>query len=439
MSGSIENVPAMKLDVGQTVGGYEFLELLDSSPTGVTFKVRNVLVQRLELLKVLPKELQEDSKRVDRFLREVNIRARLTHPNIVGFYNAMPIEDQLVMTTELVEGPTLEEVMGRGAIALKESVDYVCQALSALVYAHAQGVVHRDIRPSSMIITASGKLKLGDLGLAKMYADPQLTQPGTVLGTVYYTAPEQVKGKTDLDERVDIYSMGVVLYELLIGQKPFASKSHFEVMQAHVQTPPTPPNELRDTLSGDLSDLVIKALAKEPEGRFASAMRFRSVLQTVPLTLVEEREQQIASMGHPKDPPPPPPPPPPAPREVSAVDESEAPPAEKPLSFGSEAPAPREPQAHREADLSALRSSLTQPPSSTTEKPPTPMAQSTMQLQQMRKVAGADASRRLPELPADLDDRRAPKPAGETDILLIAAVTFVGVALLFFAFLSLVE
>ena len=433
MSGSIGNLPVMKFDVGQTIGGYEFLDLLESSPTGVTYKVRNVLVKRLEVLKVLPKELQEDQKRVDRFLREVNIRARLTHPNIVGFYNAMPLEDQLVMTTELVEGPTLEDVIGRGPIPLKESVDYVCQALSALVYAHAQGVVHRDIRPSSMIITSSGKLKLGDFGLAKMYADPQLTQPGTVLGTVYYTAPEQVKGITDLDERVDVYSMGVVLYELLTGQKPFASKSHFEVMQAHVQTPPTPPNELQATLSGDLSDVVVKALAKEPAGRFASAMKFRSVLQTVPLTLVEEREQQIAATGRPKDPPAPPPPAPPA---VSAIDQSQALPVKEP---GSETPASLEPQAHREADLSALQTGLTQPPGPGREKPPTPMDQSTMQLQQMRKVAGADAALKLPELPLDLDDRRAPKPRGDADILLIAAVTFVGVALLFFAFLTLVE
>ena len=436
MSGSIGNLPVMKFDVGQTIGGYEFLDLLDSSPTGVTYRVRNVLVKRLEVLKVLPKELQEDKKRVDRFLREVNIRARLTHPNIVGFYNAMPLEDQLVMTTELVEGPTLEDVIGRGPIPLKESVDYVCQALSALVYAHAQGVVHRDIRPSSMIITSSGKLKLGDFGLAKMYADPQLTLPGTVLGTVYYTAPEQVKGVTNLDERVDVYSIGVVLYELLTGQKPFASTSHFEVMQAHVQMAPTPPNELQATLSGDLSDVVVRALAKEPAGRFASAMKFRSVLQTVPLTLVEEREQQIAATGRPQDPPPPPPPPP---QRVSTVDEPEALPMAEPLPFGSETPAPLEPQAHREADLSALQTGLTQPPGPGREKPPTPMDQSTMQLQQMRKVAGADAARKLPELPLDLDDRRAPKPQGDADILLIAAVTFVGVALLFFAFLTLVE
>ena len=433
MSGSIGNVQAMKFEVGQTVGGYEFLDLLDSSPTGVTYKVRNVLVKRLELLKILPRELQEDQKRVDRFLREVNIRARLTHPNIVGFYNAMPLDDQLVMTTELVEGPTLEDVISRGPIPLKESVDYVCQALSALVYAHAQGVVHRDIRPASMIITSSGKLRLGDCGLAKMYADPQLTQPGTVLGTVYYSAPEQIKGRTDLDERVDVYSMGVVLYELLAGQKPFASKSHFEVMQAHVQTPPTPPNELQEALSSDLSDVVVKALAKEPEGRFSSAMKFRSVLQTVPLTLVEEREQQIAAMGRPQDPPPPP-------AEVP-VDVPEAFAAGEPSNFGSEArtPAPLEPQAHQGLDLGVAPVASAPPSGDLQAQRPSAVDQSTMELQQMRKVAGADAARKLPELSPDLDERRAPKPQGDTDILLIAAVTFVGVALLFFAFLTLVE
>ena len=97
----------MKFEIGQTVGGYEFLAVLDTSESGVTYKVRNILVKRLEALKVLPKELQEDQQRVDRFLREVNIRARLSHPNIVSFYNAMPLEDQLVMTTELVEGSVI--------------------------------------------------------------------------------------------------------------------------------------------------------------------------------------------------------------------------------------------------------------------------------------------------------------------------------------------
>ena len=268
----------MHFEIGQKIGGYEIVEIRETEASGVTFKVRNVLAQRFEVLKILPKGLRDDQERVDRFLREAKIRARLSHPNIVSFYNAMELEDQLVMTTELVEGSTLEALLKADTIDTDKAVDYTAQALSALVYAHANGVVHRNLSPANMIVSEQGALKLMDFGLAKMYVDPSLTQAGTMIGSLHYTAPEQVKGLPTLDERTDIYAMGSILYELLSGRKLFEGKGQFEVMQAHVQEDPPAPSRVNPALSEELSQVVMRALAKEPAERFQTAVQFRSAL-----------------------------------------------------------------------------------------------------------------------------------------------------------------
>ena len=386
----------MKFEIGQTVGGYEFLAILDTSETGVTYKVRNVLVKRLEVLKVLPKELQEDQKRIDRFLREVNIRARLSHPNIVSFYNAMPLEDQLVMTTELVEGSTIAQLAKLGSMPIKDAANYICQALSGLVYAHAHGVVHRDISPSSMIVTAANRLKLKDFGLAKMYADPSLTQTGTMVGSVDYASPEQVKGTATLDERTDVYSIGVILYELATGQRPFASKSQFEVMQAHVEKEAPPPAELNPELSNELNNIILRALAKSPAERFQSAMKFRTALQDAPLARQQERShRQRPTLRKPP---------------ASTTEKADTPPADAKL--------PPAPERHAAAQPSA------------------PIARSTTRVSQLRKVQPSRSAAKLPELPTE---RLRDEASKDPDILLVGALTFVGVALIFFAFLTLVD
>ena len=386
----------MKFEIGQTVGGYEFLAVLDTSETGVTYKVRNVLVKRLEVLKVLPKELQEDQKRIDRFLREVNIRARLSHPNIVSFYNAMPLEDQLVMTTELVEGSTIAQLAKMDPMPIKDAANYICQALSGLVYAHAHGVVHRDISPSSMIVTEANRLKLKDFGLAKMYADPSLTQTGTMVGSVDYASPEQVKGTATLDERTDVYSIGVILYELATGQKPFASKSQFEVMQAHVEKEAPPPAELNPELSNELNNIILRALAKSPAERFQSAMKFRTALQDAPLARQQERSN----------------------RQRPTLRKPPAPETEKAETPRAEAKLPPAP----------ARQAAAQPSAS--------IAQSTTRVSQLRRVQPSRSAAKLPELPAE---RLRDEASKDPDILLVGALTFVGVALIFFAFLTLVD
>ena len=270
----------MGFEIGKTVAGYEILELVGSSATGVAYKVKNVFSQRFEILKILPKEISGNEDQVVRFLREIKVHARLVHPNIVTFYNAREIEGQLVMTTEFVPGVTVAERLVAGPILWQEAARYGCQALLALEYAHANGIIHRGLTSSCLVITPEGIVRLGGFGMAKVVSDPQLTAVGTVVGALRYMSPEQVKGVA-LDARCDIYSLGVVIYEMLTRRLPFEGKGQFEIMLAHVNTPPQHPSDVNSDVPRALGDLTLRALAKEPDKRFQNAREFRMALEQI--------------------------------------------------------------------------------------------------------------------------------------------------------------
>lgn len=312
----------MSFEIGKTYGGYEFLDILKMSKTEIAYRVRNTLAQRLEVLTVLSSSIQGDQQQMERFLREMKVHARLVHPNIVTFYNAMELERQAVMTTELVEGATLRERLQSGPMHWTDAIGCLCQALSALACAHDQKIVHRDITPETMLITPDGVLKLSDFGLAKAATSPQLTQVGTVVGSLRYISPEQIKGSASLDARGDLYSLGVVLYEALTGKTPFDSKSQFELMLAHVTQTPTAPSELNPAVPPELDQVVLKALAKDPAERYQSAQEFRQTLESVKAALESpsepaEGEPAVASSA--EIPPVAAPPPAPVPAPVAAA------------------------------------------------------------------------------------------------------------------------
>ena len=160
------------------------------------------------------------------------------------------------------------------------AIDYASQALSALQYAHTHGVVHRDISPANMIITKDGKLKLTDFGLAKSLKDIRLTQTGALIGSLYYTSPEQVRGDTNVDARSDIYSMGAVMYEMVTGVKVFSSDNPFTLMLAHVEQAPRRPSEVEPALPQAVNEILLKSLDKDPENRFQSAELYRRALES---------------------------------------------------------------------------------------------------------------------------------------------------------------
>ena len=268
----------MVMKPGQIVGDYEVIDLLESSHEGVTYKVRNVLVQRFEVLRILPKTVQGDTEKVTRFLREAKVHARISHPNIVSFYHATQLDGQLVMTTELVEGTTLAERRESGPLPIEEALNYLSQVLSALTYAHALGFIHRNVTPFNIILTPEGGAKLTGFGLAKATTDPQMTQPGTVIGSLNYISPEQVKGLSELDGRTDIYSLGVVLYEAVTGRRPFHRKSQFEIMLAHVNELPPAPTIVNPEVPAELSEIILTAMSKDPSHRYQTAEEFRQRL-----------------------------------------------------------------------------------------------------------------------------------------------------------------
>lgn len=263
------------------MGGYEVVELLEESSDGVTYKVRNLLAERVETLRVLPKFFLDDQERVNRFLREAKVHSRISHPNIATFYHAAEIDGQLVMATEYVEGTTLAQRRELGPLPVAEGIDYVSQVLSALSYAHALGIVHREVTPANIILTSDGKVKLTGFRLAKSTTDAQLTQPGRVIGSLNYLSPEQIRGRTDCDGRTDIYSVGVVLYEVVTGRRPFHRKSQFEVMLAHATELPPAPSVVNPKVPAELTEVILTAMAKDPSARIQTADEFRQRLDVI--------------------------------------------------------------------------------------------------------------------------------------------------------------
>jgi serine/threonine-protein kinase len=273
----------VKLHPGDTVGDYRIVKVLGSGGSGEVFQAEHQITRRVEALKVLLSG--GPSGEADRFLREIQVQASLNHPHIASVHNAFWAGEDLVMAMEFVEGESLDKILERGRLPLKTTLEYARQALEAIEYAHAHGVMHRDIKPANMIVTPGGSLKLTDFGLAKAATDARLTQSGAVVGTVYYMPPEQVKSAATVDGRADIYSLGAVLYELAAGRRPFDAESPFDVMLAHVQSQPTAPCAIQPNIPRTVSDAILKALAKAPADRFASAAEFAEALREVPASV----------------------------------------------------------------------------------------------------------------------------------------------------------
>ncbi|MDQ6701198.1 MAG: protein kinase [Acidobacteriota bacterium] len=270
----------MDFEPGQTIGDYEILRVLGAGGMGKVYQVRNNISHRVEAMKVLLPDLTSDSDLVDRFLREIRISASLDHPHIAALRTAQRVNNQLVMVMEYVEGSTFDVLMHAGQIPIDKAVDYTSQALSALSYAHSRGVTHRDIKPGNIMLMPSGVVKLMDFGIARLATDRKLTKTGMMVGSVYYMSPEQIEGR-DLDPRSDIYSLGITLYEIATGKRPFNGDSEYQIMAAHLKGTPQPPREIDQTLPAALNDIIMIALAKDPAQRFQTADAFRGALSTL--------------------------------------------------------------------------------------------------------------------------------------------------------------
>ncbi len=267
---------------GQRLGDYEVLGVLGAGGMGKVYKVRNVISDRVEAMKILLPNLASEKELADRFLREIKLLATLHHPNIAALRTALTLDNQLVMIMEYVDGVTLSSRLHQGAIPPADAVRYVDQVLAALSYAHKLNIVHRDIKPANMMLTSDGTVKLMDFGIARSGGDRSLTTTGTTLGSLNYMPPEQVKGEP-ADARSDIYSLGVSLYEMVTGMLPFEAASNYSLMAAHLEQIPKAPIVHKPGLPENLNQIIMMALAKEPAKRFQTADAFRGALSTVDL------------------------------------------------------------------------------------------------------------------------------------------------------------
>jgi serine/threonine protein kinase/Tfp pilus assembly protein PilF len=281
----------MPLAAGSRLGSYEILALLGKGGMGEVWRARDVRLGRDVAIKVLPQGLAADSDRLARFEREAKSVAALNHPNIVTLYSIEESEGVRFLTMELVEGDALDQLVVPGGMPLGRLLDLGIPLADALSAAHQKGIVHRDLKPANVMVSRDGRVKVLDFGLAKVEADakglgataaPTLDAPisgvGVVVGTVPYMAPEQLRG-APVDARTDLFSLGILLYELATGKRPFTGASAVEVSSAILRDPPEPPRAVRGDLPPDLDRIIERCLAKDPDRRVQTAKDVRNELE----------------------------------------------------------------------------------------------------------------------------------------------------------------
>jgi serine/threonine-protein kinase len=273
----------MSEEASKRIGDYQILDELGSGGMGRVWRVRNVITDRVEAMKVLLPDLAGRQELAARFQREIKLMASLNHPNIAALRTAFTADNQLYMVMEYVEGITLADKLEKGPIPVNDAVNYISQVLGAVGYAHQQHIIHRDIKPANMMLTPQGVIKLMDFGIARAGEERSLTMTGTTMGSLSYMSPEQVKGEAT-DGRSDLYSVGVSLYEFVTGQRPFTASSDYSIMAAHVKEAPKPPVDLHPGLPATLNEIILMAIAKDPAQRFQTAEAFRNALSSVPVT-----------------------------------------------------------------------------------------------------------------------------------------------------------
>ncbi len=255
---------------GRRFGDYEILESLGSGGMGKVYRALDLTLERVVALKMLAAQLSTDSGFVQRFVKEARAAARLNHPNIVQIYNFGKVESTYFLAMEFVKGHSLGYYLKHGHVFSEaDGLQIVRQVSRALAVAHAEGLVHRDIKPDNLMLTNRGEVKIVDLGIAKRVDEDQsLTQSGTSIGTPHYISPEQIRGQKDIDARADIYSLGATLYHLVTGHTPFQGSSGPLVMSMHLVDPLPDPRTWVPALSEGLCRVLRKMMAKKREERY---------------------------------------------------------------------------------------------------------------------------------------------------------------------------
>jgi len=298
----------------QTLGRFRLLDRVGQGSFGVVWRARDTTLDRLVALKIPHAAILETEQFRERFRREAQMVARLRHPGIVPVHEVLEVDGRPVVVSDYIDGVPLKDLMETRRLTFRESASLVADIADALDYAHNQGLVHRDIKPANILISEDGRVKVGDFGIAKAAESADLTQEGSFIGTAKYLAPEQVEGAA-VDGRTDLYSLGIVLYEMLCGQVPFEGDTSSATALARLHQDPRRPRLIRASIPAELEAVTMTLLEREPERRYPTATHARNALldatggqipAVIDVTAVEPRP--TAGFGPTAGPMPPPPP-----------------------------------------------------------------------------------------------------------------------------------
>jgi serine/threonine-protein kinase len=261
-------------------GRYRIKRKLGAGGMADVYLAEDQELGRRVAIKILNGRHANDDQFIERFRREAKNAAALNHPNIVSIYDRGEAEDTYYIAMEFLDGRTLKElIVSRGKAPVNVVIEYARQILSALRFAHRHGIVHRDIKPHNVLVDGEGRVKVTDFGIARA-GTSQMTETGSIVGTAQYLSPEQARGG-EIDPRSDLYSLGIVLYELLTGKTPFEGETPVEIAMKHLSTAPKPPSKLRPDIPPELDMVVLRALAKDPDDRYQSADEMEADLERV--------------------------------------------------------------------------------------------------------------------------------------------------------------
>ena len=257
--------------IGKTISHYKILEKLGGGGMGVVYKAEDTKLKRTVALKFLPQDLSRDEESKERFIHEAQAASALDHNNICTIYEIDETDDgQMFIAMACYDGETLKKKIEGGLLKLEEAIDISLQISEGLSKAHEKDIVHRDLKPANVMLTKDGVVKILDFGLAKLRGQTKLTKLGTTLGTAPYMSPEQARGE-EVDNRTDVFSLGVLLYEMLTGQLPFKGDYHEAIIYSIMNEEPEPITGLRTGIPMELEKIVTKCLEKDPSERYQHA------------------------------------------------------------------------------------------------------------------------------------------------------------------------
>jgi eukaryotic-like serine/threonine-protein kinase len=260
---------------------YEILERIGSGGMAIVYKAKDLLLNRIVTIKVLREQFAADEDFVRRFRREAQSAASLSHPNIVSIYDVGKDGETEYIVMEYIEGKNLKELIRNYApLSMEQALNLGIQIAEAIRHAHEHHIIHRDIKPHNILVTADGRVKVTDFGIARAVSAATMTHSGDIVGSVHYLSPEQAKG-VQTNEQSDVYSLGIILYELLTGKVPYDGETPISIALKHLQEEAVPPTKLNPRVNEALENLVLRAIAKSPEQRYSTAQELLQDLHKV--------------------------------------------------------------------------------------------------------------------------------------------------------------